>query len=76
MNEWRLRKITVALLALGIVIVVPTQLAAYKYSRDQWVPPWSYFVYMSGIVLVFIGLGMAVFISISSRIGKTNGGRS
>ncbi len=76
MNERRLRKITVALLALGIVLVVPTQLADYKYSRDQWVPPWSFFVYMSGIVLVFMGLGMGVFIAISSQIGKTKGGRS
>ena len=73
MNERRLRKITVALLALGAVIAVPTQLADYKISRDQWVPPWSFFVYQSGIVLVFIGLGLALFISISARIGKDKG---
>ena len=67
MNERRLQKITVALLALGILILVPTQLADYNYSRDQWVPPWSFFVYMSGIVLAFTGLGMGVFIAISAR---------
>jgi len=67
MNERRLRKITVALLALGVLILVPTQLADYNYSRDQWVPPWSFFVYMSGIVLAFTGLGMGVFIAISAK---------
>jgi hypothetical protein len=74
MNERRLRKITVALLVLGTVILAPTQLADYNVSRDQWVPPWSFFVYQVGIVLVFIGLGMGLFIAISSRIGKAKGG--
>jgi hypothetical protein len=73
MNERRLRKITVALLALGAVIFVPTQLADYSVSRDQWVPPWSFLVYQTGIVLVFIGLGMGFFISIYSLIGKDKG---
>ena len=74
MNERMLRKITVALLALGTVIFGSTQLADYRISQDQWVPPWSFFVYLSGIVLVFIGFGLGVFIAISSRMGKTNEG--
>ncbi len=52
---------------MGVLILVPTQLADYNPSRDQWVPPWSFFGYMSGIVLVFTGLGMGVFIAISAK---------
>jgi hypothetical protein len=75
MNQRRFRKITVALLALGIVIFVPTQLADYSVNRDQWVPAWSFFVYQTGIILVSIGLGMGFFTTIPSVIGKDKGRR-